>query len=778
MNQKYYLIILSAVFILAPHLLSAQQKQNVAPALLVGRVLDSNTNEPLPGVNIYLPELKQGTVSDKEGNFRLEINQRSGNLLIQLSFVGYKTQLIRLATDKLNTSQIFLLKPDLVEVNEVIVSAGRIASRDEIPVTVEKMTIKEMRIGGQINTMSTLMKIPGVEQIAYGTGIGKPVIRGMSFSRILSMYQGVRFENQQWGADHGLGVNDLGIEAVEVIKGPASFLYGSGALGGVVFMVDERPAPKGKMLAETNSTFHSNSLGIRQTIGLRQTMPSGWFYGIYAAYENHADYKDGNARIIGNSRFNTSTMRMNTGIQKSWGTLRAAYTYHLQNLGIIADNELQNSLATERTDRQMQLPFQEVQDHLITLSGDFVLGSGRLETSLGYHLNTRKEVESALTQTDLGLVQKNTTFNARYFLEEGSSEHIFGLQGFYLQNKNMDSVEEILIPDAQLYDVSAYYLFTHRKQNTTYQAGLRYDGRSTMGDATASVIRDYGYNFPNTSPDQRTLCVTHTGISGSAGVIHKLNEQFNFKANFSSGFRAPDLAELFSFGEHPGTQRFETGDINSRREQNFQLDFVAGYKKTLFSIEVSPFINFINNYIYFTPTGERVPDSDLAIWAFEQNNARLYGGEISTKFRPFKTNQLELNGSIATVRGSNTDLNQNMPLIPADKILSSAQWNFSDWKFLSGAYFKITYNHVFEQDRLSPREQLSYGNLATPAFNLFGASAGSNVQIGKQNFLVNVAVNNLFNTAYVDHLSFLRPFNINNIGRNVTLNLNIPLEIR
>lgn len=777
MNRKC-LIFNTILLLLSAHLLSAQQKQNKQQSFLMGRVITSNTDETLPGVNIYLPELKQGTVTDNEGDFQLEISQRAGNLLIQLSFVGYKTRLIRLALDELSSSQIFIMEPDFVEVNEVIVSAGRIASRDEIPVTVEKMTIKEMRAGGQINTMSSLMKIPGVEQIAYGTGIGKPVIRGMSFSRILSMYQGVRFENQQWGADHGLGVNDLGIEAVEVIKGPASFLYGSGALGGVVFMVDERPAPEGKILAEANSTFHSNTLGLRQTIGLRQTTNSGWFYGIYAALENHTDYLDGNGRTIGNSRFNTSTLRANTGVQRSWGMIKAAYTYHLQNLGIIADNERQNTLATERNDRTMQLPFQEVEDHLFTVNANFVLGTGRLETSLGHHLNTRREIESAINLTDLGLIQQNTTFNARYFLESGASEHIFGLQGFYLQNKNMADVEEILIPDAQLYDASAYYLFTHRKQNTTYQAGLRYDGRSTTGDATAQVIRDYGYNFPDTPPEQRTLSVSHTGISGSAGMIHQLNKQFNFKANFSSGFRAPDLAELFSYGEHPGTQRFETGDINSQREQNFQLDFVAAYENTHFSIEASPFVNFINNYIYFTPTGERKPDSDLTIWAFEQNNARLYGGELSAKLRPLKTNKLELNASFATVRGMNTDLQQNMPLIPADKILSSAQWNFSDWEFLSGTYFKFNYNYVFEQDRLSPRERMSYGNLATPAFNLFGASAGSKMQIGKQSFLVNLAVNNLFNTSYVDHLSFLRPFNINNIGRNFTLNLNIPIHIQ
>ncbi len=743
-----------------------------------GIILSAEDREPLPGVNIYLPETEQGSITNIKGEFILQVNKNISTILLQVSFVGYKTQLKKVSLSDWKERKIILLEKESLIVNEVIVSAGRIASRDEIPVLVEKMGIKEMRADGEINTMTSIVRIPGVEQIAYGTGVGKPVIRGMSFSRILSMYQGARFENQQWGADHGLGVNDLGIEAVEIIKGPASFLYGSGAVGGVVYLVDERPAPKGSMKAGFNSTFHSNTLGFRKTIGLKETKQSGWFYGVNGAYENHADYTDGNNRTIGNSRFNTQTIRANTGVLKDWGTFKLSYTYHQQNLGIIADDELTNSLATTRNDRGMQLPYQNIQDHLITMNSVFQLGSGRLETTIGHHINRRKEIEAGFDLIDLGLTQTNTTFDTKYFISSQDSEHIIGVQGFHLTNTNMADVEEILIPDAQLWDASLYYLYTLRKDKTTYQAGVRYDGRSTTADASSAVIREFGYDLPNLPSDQREFTSLHTGVSGSVGLIHRFNKQFNMKSNFSSGFRAPDLAELFSNGQHAGTQRFEVGDVNFGREQNFQLDISATYQNRFFSLEASPFVNLITNYIFLTPTGEPKENSDLMIWAFDQGKARLYGGEIQSKLRPLGNEKLEFNFAYSMVRGKRPETGENMPLIPADRLVSSLKFKVMELSFPKSLYVKLSHNYVMEQSRLSSREISAYKTNNTAAFQLVGVSTGANFNIGNQPVNMDFAVNNIFNRAYVDHLSFLRAFNINNIGRNVTVNINLPLRIK
>jgi iron complex outermembrane recepter protein len=736
-----------------------------------GKVLDSKTKEALVGVNIYLPELKKGVSTDIGGNFSLEVSDKEQSILLQVSFVGYKTQIFRIKTSDWPQPFILHLEEEGLYTSEVIISAGRIGSREEIPVLVDKMGVDEMRQDGEINAMTSLSKIPGVEQIAYGTGIGKPVIRGLSFSRILSMYQGTRFENQQWGADHGLGVNDLGIEAVEVIKGPASFLYGSGAVGGVVYMVDERPAARGTHKGYAGSSFHSNTLGLRSLAGWKETKEKGFFYSLDAALENHADYLDGDGRTIGNSRFNTQTVRSHFGWQKEKGSIKIGYSFHQQNLGIIEDDELEESLATERNDRKMQLPFQDMQDHLITANAIYQVKNGRLEASLGHHINFRKEIEDDLEEVDLGLIQRNTTFDIKYFYEVSDWQHIIGSQGFWLNNKNMDEVEEILIPDAQVLDASLYYLGTFRKAKTTYQFGLRYDARNTTADISAPLFLNYGFNLPGLQSDQRVYSTRHSGLSGSLGIIRSFAELWLLKTNLSSGFRAPDLAELFSNGEHPGTQRFEIGDINHKREQNYQWDLALSYQSKSWSMEVTPFVNLIDNYIYFSPTGIAIPNTDLTVWSFEQSDALLYGTEVQARWWPMQNKRLEINSAYSMVRGENLADGSNMPMIPADRIrtgMVSQLQNVGPFRDV-----RLSLNHLWvkRQERLSLTEIENFGESSTPAYQLIGAGLGGNLPLGKNSIRIDISASNLLNASYVDHLSFLRPFGIQNIGRNVAVHL-------
>ncbi|MGF1637584.1 MAG: TonB-dependent receptor domain-containing protein [Cyclobacteriaceae bacterium] len=740
-----------------------------------GRVIDKLTNEPLPGANVYMPELKRGAVTNNEGTFSLTLTDKIENLVLQISMLGYKTEVKRLTSADEKKNLVISLSETGIMANEVIISAGRIGTRDDIPVQVDMITAKEMRTDGEINIMSSIVKIAGVEQISFGNGIGKPVIRGMSFSRVLSIYQRSRFENHQWGADHGIGMNDLGVEAIEIIKGPASFLYGSGALGGVIYMVDERNAPAGSRMGNANSTFFSNSLGFRQTLGYRETKGSGWFYGINAAHENHADYTDGNGRTIGNSRFQTRTLRLNTGIQKDWGMLRLGYTFHRQDLGIIDSEEMNESLATSRNDRSKQLPFQEVDDHLITLTGIVSVGRGRIEGNLGHHLNSRKEIEGAFDEVDLGLNQHNTTFDLKYvFSSSPSLEHIVGTQGFYLTSKNMEDAEEVLIPDADILDGSLYYLGTYKKNKSTFQAGLRYDARTTTGDASGAIFTNFGYSIPGI--DARSYTTNHSGFSGSLGSIFDLSDKFIIKSNFSSGFRAPDLAELFSNGEHPGTQRFETGNVKFEREQNFQLDLAIQYKSTNFTFELSPFYNFISNYINLTPTGNQMPGTDLIIWEFDQDDARITGFETAVLWNPFGSNNVTLDSRYSMVRGINNESGDFMPLMPADRWLNSVNFKLPNAGKLNRNYLKLSYNHVFEQTRLGLKEQDVLSGGKTESFGLLGFGAGTTLLLGKQEFNLDVTATNILNEAYVDHLSFLRPYDIFNVGRNISVNLNIPIK--
>src|SRR5690606_36624109 len=203
----------------------------------------------------------------------------------------------------------------------------------------EKINRSELLKMPSPSLMSSLSRVPGINEVSLGPGIGKPVIRGLSFSRVLSVYQGARFENQQWGADHGLGLNETGISSVEIIKGPASIIYGSGAMAGVIHLIEEPDAVVGKIEGDLHLRVFSNTLGIRSEAGIKGAGQKGLFWSFRGAQESHADYKNGDKQTIGNSRFNTGNFKGSFGLQKKWGNTRLRYSYLNQRIGLIDEND-------------------------------------------------------------------------------------------------------------------------------------------------------------------------------------------------------------------------------------------------------------------------------------------------------------------------------------------------------------------------------------------------------------------------------------------------------
>ena len=139
--------------------------------------------------------------------------------------------------------------------------------------------------------------------IAKGQGVSKPVIRGLSMNDVLVMNNGVRIENHQFSENHPLGIDDNDVERIEIIKGPASLLYGSDAIGGVINFIKEKPAPVGKILGGYRIQLHSNTLGMNNSIGLKGASKN-LFGGFRFGNKTHADYLQGGGDYVPNSRFN------------------------------------------------------------------------------------------------------------------------------------------------------------------------------------------------------------------------------------------------------------------------------------------------------------------------------------------------------------------------------------------------------------------------------------------------------------------------------------------
>src|SRR5690606_29668156 len=186
---------------------------------LSGQVVEKSTGTTMPGVSIFVPELNRGVTTDINGEFAVS-SLPERDLTFQISFVGFKTIITKIDHSTVQGQMRIQMEETTSALDEVVVSGAYIMSRENSPIAIEKISREQVLKMPSPSLMSTLARIPGINQVSLGPGISKPVIRGLSFSRVLSVYQGARFENQQWGADHGLGLNETGISGVEIIKGP------------------------------------------------------------------------------------------------------------------------------------------------------------------------------------------------------------------------------------------------------------------------------------------------------------------------------------------------------------------------------------------------------------------------------------------------------------------------------------------------------------------------------------------------------------------------------
>ena len=205
-----------------------------------GTIIDTN-NTPLYGVEVYSTLLHKGTTTDSQGNFSLK-DIPTGNIDLTFRSLGYKTVQKKISTTNQNDHLQVILEESSFQIDEIIVATPFNKLQSENVMKVERLTAKSLQKSGATTLVEGISQIAGVSQISTGSSIGKPVIRGLSGNRVLVYTQGIRLENQQFGDEHGLGINEAGISSIEVIKGPASLLYGSDALGGVLYLNPEKYA--------------------------------------------------------------------------------------------------------------------------------------------------------------------------------------------------------------------------------------------------------------------------------------------------------------------------------------------------------------------------------------------------------------------------------------------------------------------------------------------------------------------------------------------------------
>lgn len=724
-----------------------------------GKITDID-KKPLLGVEVYITQLHKGTSTNDEGEFIL-MNLPNGNFKVSFSYLGYKTVVEDFNLNDSKEVVKITLEEAVFEVDEIIISTPFNKLQSDNVMKVERLTAKTVQKTGATTLIQGLENVPGVSQISTGSGIGKPVIRGLSGNRVLVYTQGIRLENQQFGDEHGLGINAAGVESIEVIKGPASLLYGSDALGGVLYINPERFASSNKTQLNFNQQYFSNTLGSNTSLGLK-TSSENWKFLARGTYATHADYKIPTGERVTNSRFNERDFKAGIGFNKNSFSSELRYNFNRSELG------LTEGISTQSNSKSVSEPYQLIDNHILSLHNHIYFGNSKLDIDLGYTFNDRNEFEEhddhatdpdhdeeeAALQMDL----KTFSYNVRYHLPKlGKVEALLGVQGISQTNRNFG--EEILIPNADVNDFGIFTTINHQWNTNSLQLGIRYDNRSITterhevdhdGDIHIFEAIDNSYN----------------SFTSSLGYKTRLFNAIVARINIASGFRAPNLAELTSNGVHHGTNRFEIGNSNLKNEKNLQLDIALEHKTEHVEFFANVFHNTINDYIFISPTGA-IEDGN-PVFTYIQDDAKLYGGEFGFHWHPHPLDWLHLESSYEIVIGEQ-DNGDALPLIPANVWKNTLRTEFDAGNWLTQGYASITLQSFFEQDRVSAFET------PTDEYNLVNLGLGGDVSLGLMKFTATLSVNNLFDTKYINHLSRLKADNILNTGRNIVASVNFQI---
>jgi iron complex outermembrane receptor protein len=748
-----------------------------------GRVLDAFTKLGLPGATVSIPDLRISAVTNTNGEFVLNNAPSRGKFLIQVSYVGYGsyTQMIDLSSPPVME---FSLREHVIEGREVVIT-GSASSADHRrnSTSIASVGKAELLAHPSTNIIDAISRIPGVSQISTGPAVSKPVIRGLSGNRVVTLSNGVKQQGQQWGDEHGVEIDQYSADRVEVLRGAASLMYGSDALGGVINILDGLPAPEGTVRGEFLTNYATNN-GLTGNSLMLQGNTNGFVYKVRGSYKNAYSYRTP-TEYVPNSGFNETDFEGQIGLNKSWGYLHLDASSYKSNIGFyepqrneagqLVDEDLNTFSDDQNKSRSLVFPKQDVQHSKVALNGNFILKNGSLKTILGVQHNQRRELDAADESPALFLNSYAYSYDFKYSINEQNGwAPVFGLSGEFMHSSNTSGQEQ-LVPS---YNTEAYGAFAYVKKtwnSNTFNVGARADYRN---------LSTVAFNSPEVSFEAISNNFSH--ISAAAGFTHEFSDQLSFKTNVGSAFRAPNIAELSSNGIHEGAFRYEVGNPNLNPEKSYQLDASLDYQNDFINASIGGFANLINQYIYYSTNGENkaVEQEDgsfrnYPVYNFVQDNAFLRGIEASVTLHP--ASFIHFENGFSYTRATNQTTHSSLPFIPAATLRNELRFE-PKISGTTGSYLSVGIDNFFKQTKIDAFEQPSAG------YTLLNASVGTTLKLGQhQTLTVYIAGKNLLDKAYYDHLSRFKPgrlseedptLGIYNAGRNVTFGITLPFTLK
>lgn len=773
---------------------------------LNGRVLDSN-EQPLPGASVLIQESQKGVATNEQGFFVIT-DLCAGTYTIEITFVGYKSQLQKVKLKKSESVQIKLEQDETVLGEVVVQEHYDHISRSQTSVALSGALLESVR-GKSLG--AALKNITGVNTIQSGPAIFKPVIHGVHSQRILILNNGIRHEGQQWGAEHAPEIDPFLASNIVVIKDASAIKYGTDALGGVV-IVNPSALP---VIPGVGGAFHTvwqsnGRSGIAAGIveGASKKI-KGLSWRTHGSLKKSGDYHTPDYQLT-NTGFSESNFSAALGYHKNEAVgYEIFYSRFASELGILrgssvsSTEDLQNAFEAPRPQYtrdfayDIQSPRQQVVHNLLKANAHFHKEHNTFSIQYAFQQNGREEFDlrrdTLNNLPSLDLTLQTHTLDAEWEQELGDDQfRCIGINAMLQSNDNNFGTKRLpFVPNFSNYSAGAYIIQDFTLNTWDIEAGVRFDYR---------YYTVAGRDFSNTV---YTSNMTFANASATIGATRKLRDAGKYTFGLSSTWRPPHVAELYSIGTHQSAAAIEYGllidEVTTRVKPIEDADFanekavkwVNTYRltKQKTQLELTAYANFIFNYIYLKPEGiTRYLSGPSPYLRYRQTDASFIGLDLLLE-------QVLINNWSTLFKGSflKADDFRNkdyLIYIPSNRAELLLRYDYKRPGKLNNFFATGGASFIAKQNRaprvvsvaailqakeegidLFANDKSMFDFIEAPdSYLLAQASMGFSINTGKQKIDIQLQCDNLFNQRYREYTNRMRYF-ADEIGRNMNLSL-------
>jgi iron complex outermembrane recepter protein len=742
-----HLLSLALVAMLA----SSPSNPHAAGTPVSGRVVD-NGGKAVSGALVDLVELHRATTTDRDGAFRFG-DVPMGHYTIAARHIGLIAAAKPIVVGESPVTVSLALDERATRIEPVNVTALRAPIADaDSPLPTSVLVADQVHAEGGVSLAHSIAELAGVRNVSTGQEIGKPMIRGLFGPRVLVLTDGSRLEDYSWSDEDGPSLDARIADRIEVIRGPASVLYGSEALAGVVNVIPAELSYSADGSRQQRAAIEayggSNNIELGSAL-MAEGAQSKYAYRIVGTGRFSQNYQTPTGQEPNSSfwAFNGEGAFGIRGDQSST-TFRAAHyggEFHLLE-----------STGPEVGDPNGG-PVRQVMDDRLQVTNDNVTHGLRFESKAQFQRHSLAEVsddcvpvppattcQKVKDQQAFGLVLNTGTVDLLMHHGATGSDGFsgtLGVSGMYQSSGSSGPI--FIVPSATISSVGLFALEQFTAGPVALLAGGRSDTRSLSSDAQSEIGR---------AADSRSW----SAVSGDAGVVVHITPQLSALANAATGWRAPTLFDLYANGPNLAEARFEIGDPTMNTERSKTVDGGFRWASDRARAEVSVYRSDIDDFIFTTPTN--TTQNGLQIFRHTQADARLTGAELSLEARV--ADPLILRVSHDLTNGDDLAAGVPLPLMPPQRTILGAAVDLPN----AGALRRLRVGGDVEinqkQTRLNPQD------LATPAYTLLNLDASFEHSIRGAPGRFDILVRNALNTTYRDFLSRFKGF-ANGPGINV-----------